>query len=295
VTVPARVSQAEVLRDFGAMVAALGEYRSVAVLTGGFVSWVYQHMPAFSAPPMPALLTTDVDWTVPARLPILGERTLAARLADSGFVVVRSTDTTPEVQRYQHRRFGDRDLAPVYGEFLAPLRGSATRKGEDLRVRRVQAGLTAQALRYLDLLLDDPVSFDAAALPGLGLAEPHLIRVPRPAAYVLQKLLSWEERSPAKRDKDAAYLHEVALTTRGGWTDIRRDVERIEASSHERGRWVARARQQMRVLFLASAADGAVRVVRQCGVVPDPAARPTEDGVRRVMTRFAAECGLGAG
>jgi hypothetical protein len=283
----------EVLQDFGRLIAALGEYRGVAVLTGGFVPYVYRHMDRFSRPSLPYLLTTDVDWTVPARLPLLGGQPLGARLADSGFVVIQSTDTSPAVQRYQHQRFGNRDLAPIYGEFLVPLTGGASRRGTDRRVQVVQEGLTAQALRYLDLLLEEPMEFDASTLDGLGLDRPHVIRVSRPAAYVLQKLLSWDERAAGKKDKDAAYLHEVAILTNGAWSGIDADVRRTEASTHERRRWVSKARKRMHDLFLSTDAEGPLRVVRQYERLADPGSRPTEDGVRRLMTRFADESGLG--
>jgi hypothetical protein len=65
-----------------------------------------------------------MDWTLPVDIGLRGSRSLAERLADSRFVVIRSTGSEPPVEWYQHERHGRDHLAPIYAEFLAPLVGS---------------------------------------------------------------------------------------------------------------------------------------------------------------------------
>lgn len=48
----------EVLADLGNLIDALGAYRTVAILTGGFVPLMYRRMPDLVTPPMLPLLTT---------------------------------------------------------------------------------------------------------------------------------------------------------------------------------------------------------------------------------------------
>jgi hypothetical protein len=54
-------------------------------------------------------------------------------------------------QVFQHERYDAERKAPVYQEFLCPLRGGKT------SIVTVQEGLSAQALRYLDLLAFEPI------------------------------------------------------------------------------------------------------------------------------------------
>ena len=219
----------EVLADLGKLIDAMGDYRSVAILTGGFVPMMYRRMPGFVTPPMPPLLTSDFDWTVPTRLDVLGGQALAKRLLDSKFVTIPSAGTEPPVLRFQPERFGTTTLGPTYVEFLAPLVGAdVDRKGNPKTVVRVQRGLTAQALRYLDLLFVEPMLFDAAALPELGLAQPTNILLPSPASYVIQKLLAWPSRDAGKRGKDLAYVHEVAILTQKRWPEVAATVVRLK-------------------------------------------------------------------
>ena len=63
-------------------------------------------------------------------------------------------------------------------------------------MKQVQDGLTAQQLRYLDLLLHEPLEVDAGQVDGLAIEEPLMVRVPNPATYVLQKALIHEAVLP---------------------------------------------------------------------------------------------------
>jgi hypothetical protein len=66
------------------------------------------------------------------------------------------------------------------------------------------AGITSQALRYIELLLNDPWSID---LESDGLA----VRVPiaNPVAYLAQKVLIHKKRERHDRAKDILYMHDT--------------------------------------------------------------------------------------
>lgn len=279
----------EVLGDLGRLISALGEYRAVAVLTGGFVPLMYRSVPGYLSPPTPPLLTSDFDWTVPIRLELLGGRSLADRLTDSGFVAIQSAGTEPPVLRFQPERFGSGRLGPVYAEFLAPLVGSeVSRAGSSKDVVSVQDGLTAQALRYLDLLFVEPVSFDVSAVPGLGLGRSTSILLPNPGSYVFQKLLAWPSREQDKRSKDLAYVYEVAVLTQKHWRDVAAVVGRLKGQFPSP--WFDRARELVLRKFESQYSDGPVAVVRQYQDIPVGA--PTEGAVWRTVRSFAEATGL---
>ena len=70
----------ELLSELVQCARALGEYRKDIVVTGGLVPLLYRFHPNFDRPRQSALLTGDVDLTVPKPLPIRGEITLRERL-----------------------------------------------------------------------------------------------------------------------------------------------------------------------------------------------------------------------
>ncbi len=285
----ARQNPGDILRDLGRLINALGEYRTVAVLTGGFVPLMYRSVPGYVSPPTPPLLTTDFDWTIPARLELLGGRTIAERLKDSEFVAIPSLGKEPAVIRFQPCRFGTERLGPVYAEFLAPLVGSDVDRGGASRdVVLVQPGLTAQALRYLDVLLVGPISFDAGAIPGIGLDGPAIIRLPNPASFVLQKLLAWPLREPEKRPKDLAYVYEVAILTQKQWPRVAEVVDRL--SDGFPSAWFDRVASLIRREFSSPDSEGPVAVVRQYRDFPGRA--PSEKAVWQTVNDFAEGVGM---
>lgn len=283
----------DVLPDLARFIRALGDYREVTILAGGFVPFFYRRMPNFTPLSLPPLLTSDIDWALPTQLDVLGGRRLSDRLEDLDLVTIHSRDTEPPVQRYQHKRFGNENLGPVYGEFLVPLVGSAVdRRGSPRTVQTMQDGLTAQALRYLDLLFEFPIEFDASAVLELGLTGPHVIRVPHPATYVLQKLLARPSREPAKRDKDLAYIYEVALLTRERWHEVATVLEQLKNRSYEYETWLQKARQQFGTLFRDVASEGPIAVARTYRGLSGAGWLPSELAVWTVLNGFSRDAGF---
>jgi hypothetical protein len=123
----------------------------------------------------------------------------------------------------------------------------------------------------------------------LGLRGRREILLPQPANYVLQKVLAGPERSRDKRDKDLAYIYEVALLTRDDWPGIAAALVRLRGRYPQR--WFSRARSLLLHDFEAVGSDGPVAVARQYrGLMPGGGA-PSERAVHTVIIGFLEAIG----
>ena len=76
-------------------------------------------------------------------------------------------------------------------------------------MRPANAGVTAQKLRYVDLLLTTPIKLTLAR-NGLIPVEQHAeILVANPLCLIAQKLLIADRRPPEKRAQDVLYVHDT--------------------------------------------------------------------------------------
>jgi len=273
----------ETLQELGNCVRAFGGYRQSAVLTGGLVPFMYRHLPELAGrTAQPALLTFDLDWTVPTPLNLAGE-SLDKQLTDSGFVVVLGGQEPPHVMQYQPARYGD-VRGPVYIEFLTPRKGGAEVRGEDRTVLEVQAGLNAQALPYLELLLHTPLPFDASAISATGLEKGTEILLPDPMAYILQKVLARRRRKPNKKGTDQALIYDVVVLSRGKWSDMHTALTALQSAGFP-STWFNRARENLTSLYSSPESDGPVEVARiYNGFMGAGAVRETT--IHRLMQRF---------
>ncbi len=110
-----------------------------------------------------------------------------------------------------HFRFGGDDQG-FYVEFLAPQLGGAQRRDGTADAMVFRAGVSAQKLRHLDLLLREPWT---VTVPGEPAAT---IRIANPVMFIAQKLLIAEARQPQKRAQDILYIHDT-LDLFGGELD----------------------------------------------------------------------------
>lgn len=285
----------EVLRDLSDAIVAIQPIWDKLVLVGGLVPWIYRGHPSFEAPPHPALFTADIDWAVPLDLdPTCGR--LTDLLEDSGFVRLPNRSTKPPISMVQHGRHGSTEPASISMEFLAPLSGpSHTRDGQPRVSALVQGTLGVQLLRYMELALHQPMSVDLQHRPGLSFGPSAArLQVPHPTNFLVHKLLVMPLRPAVKRDKDAAYLFDLALLSRPSWPTMRARLEDLTHSSNSPAnrRWLNAARATATQTFASPAAAGCVGAAR---VLNDafPQHPLTTDRVHRVMQRFLGEVGLG--
>jgi hypothetical protein len=148
-------------------------------------------------------MTRDADFAMPEDTVWSGDIGEALRLA--GFHEEFSTDYRPPVTRY---RLGP-EAGGFYAEFLAPLRGSGVRRDDSPDATVARAGVTAQKLRHMELLLVNP--WRVAWGPNVGLAlengaEP---LIANPVSFIAQKLLIQGSRPPRTRAQDALYIHDT--------------------------------------------------------------------------------------
>ena len=71
------------------------------------------------------------------------------------------------------------------------------------------AGITAQKLRHLDILLINPWLIRVGPDQDVPLARPTDLKVASPASFIVQKLLIQRDRTPGKRAQDVLYIHDV--------------------------------------------------------------------------------------
>ena len=188
---------------FAALVEALRPALAEIVVVGGWAQRLFRlHDKAVSRTGSP-LMTLDVDVALGESRPS-GEVDLAKRLHAGGFSAELRGDHRPPVARYRPTAGGG-----FYVEFLTPLRGGGEKRSGARDVTCEIAGVSAQKLRYLDILLVAPISVELQPSERFPLSERALVRLPNPASYIAQKLLIHGKRTRAGKAKDIAYLFDA--------------------------------------------------------------------------------------
>lgn len=201
------------------LIDALRPWLHHLVFVGGWAHRLHRYHPLANPPVHQPLVTRDADVAFAPRAPLQGD--VRAALAAAGFEEVLAGDDSPPIAEY---RFGADDEG-FYAEFLTPLQGSGFRRdgSEDTTVRK--AGVTAQKLRHLEILLIKTWPVALGADVGMPLREPTELTLPNPVSFIAHKLLIQKQRSPAKRAQDALYIHDT-LELFGGELETLRSVWR---------------------------------------------------------------------
>jgi hypothetical protein len=84
------------------------------------------------------------------------------------------------------------------------------------------AGITAQKLRYLDLLLVRPWSTRVGPQKEVPIAADVELFVPNPTSFMVQKLLIHSDRPPRKKAQDILYIHDTLELFGGSLGELRR-------------------------------------------------------------------------
>ena len=167
---------------FAQLVDALGPYLDRVVIVGGWAHRLFRNHPLAQALPYAPLMTRDTDVALPSGIAVDKEN-LRERLLSCGFHEEFLGDDRPPVTHYQ---LGDID-AGFYVEFLTPLVGSEFKRDETRKVTTTIAGVTAQKLRHLDVLLIAPWSVPLTSGASAGQL-PASIIIANPVSYIAQKL-----------------------------------------------------------------------------------------------------------
>ena len=130
---------------------------------------------------------------------------IAAALQAAGFEKELLGEHTPPVTCY---RLGEEDQG-FYAEFLVPLQGSGYARQGGMDATVTTAGITAQKLRYLELLLVGPWTIRLGPDVGVPLEKSLDVRVANLVSFLAQKLLIQKYRPRAKQAQDALYIHDT--------------------------------------------------------------------------------------
>jgi hypothetical protein len=176
----------------------LKPYLDDIVVVGGWVPFLYRkygNMPARH----PSVRTTDIDIAVPRNVPDKGRPTIDNLLLKAGYTV-QIFGSQGGAVKYEMA------APPTEIEFITPEIG---KPGEPSIV--VQSGLRAQALRYVQILIENTRQIAVNdSISGVNISS--LIKVPSPAAFIFQKALSLPQRR-LKAAKDLYYIFDLLDST----------------------------------------------------------------------------------
>lgn len=191
------------LDSFGRLLQAIEPWRAHLVLVGGWAHRLHRFHSLASVPDYDPLITRDTDLAFKADAPLEGD--IRSALAAAGFEEELSGDHNPPITHYALGQ----DDAGFYAEFLTPLRGSGVKRNGEPDVTLAKAGITAQKLKHLDVLLVEPWPIRMGQAMGVAVPAPIDVLVANPVSFIAQKLLIQKYRSPAKRAQDLLYIHDT--------------------------------------------------------------------------------------
>lgn len=204
------------LQQFSKLAIALRPWRQQIVYIGGWAFRLYQYEPRAATPEFDPIFTQDADVAYEVRAPLAEVGDIGTALHEAGFQeLVNLGDARPPVTRYT---LGD-EAKGFYAEFLTPVppgdsgmeRVAPGSREFRPKITEKNAGVVAQRLRHLEVLLRDPW---VVTIPEgeSGVGEPITeLRVPNPVSFMIQKLLIREIRMRDKRPQDVLYIHDALL------------------------------------------------------------------------------------
>lgn len=223
--------------DFERLLHALAPWQDQMVIIGGWAHRLYRLHPQAVKLDYPPLTTLDTDVAIPEALPV-NERDIRDRLHAAGFTEEFFGDEQPPATHY---RLGTSEHG-FYAEFLSPLVGAEYDRRNRRRATAQVGGVTAQRLRHVGLLLDDPWVVEAHL--GSGFRAARAVRVAHPVRFLAQKVLIHARRSPHERAKDLLYIHDTLEVCGARLEELgaewetkvapalhRRDVARVRAAA----------------------------------------------------------------
>lgn len=192
------------LADIARLIEALRPWLNQIVFVGGWSHRLHRFHSLAHPPAYLPIQTRDADIALQEDAPIDGD--IDKSLTDAGFTAEFFGINTPPVTHYW---LGDKDQG-FYAEFLVPLFGSRIRRdGTPTPLTTRTAGITAQKLRYLEILLIHPWLIRLDNSVGVPLKSPAEILIPNPVSFMAQKLLIQGKRPPEKKAQDTLYLHDT--------------------------------------------------------------------------------------
>ncbi len=191
------------LEAFARLVQALAPWREQLVFIGGWAHRLHRFHPKAHPLSHQPVFTRDTDLALANNAPIEGD--MKAALAEHGFAEELTGDHKPPVAHY----ILGQESRGFYAEFLTPLVGSGRKRGGRPDATMAKAGISAQKIRHLDILLVAPWVITLSPQDGVPLPAAMDVQVVHPLCFMVQKFLIQKERPVAKRAQDLLYVHDT--------------------------------------------------------------------------------------
>ncbi len=230
----------------------LRPYLPQIVIGGGWAPFLYYRYLAKNREHTP-VLTHDIDFMVGHQVPIVGPQTIDEILTKEAKLTTAFKNLdNPAVIHYE----GTIDGVEVEIEFLTDQTGS-----QEERVLIVQKGLHAEALRYVSIIVENTLLLEIDNAESAQGDSPLIVQVPKPAAYIFQKGLSF----PARRDrqkasKDLYYIFDILAKIPDEYIFEGGDFEVL---SGKHPAWFNQFISNLSSQFESADAEGPVRIVEQ--------------------------------
>ena len=182
---------------------ALSPWRDHLVFIGGWAHRIHRFDPRANKLEYQPVFTRDTDLAFANRAPIEGD--IKTALVQHGFKEQLAGQHKPPVAHYT---LGDEN-GGFYAEFLTPLVGSGIKRSGEPDATMKMAGISAQKIRYLDILLVDPWVITLDPQFGIPLQSSMDVQVANPLCFIVQKFLIQKYRPAAKRAQDVLYIYDT--------------------------------------------------------------------------------------
>jgi len=189
--------------DIARLIDALRPWLAHLVIVGGWAHRLHRFHPLADPPAYQPLRTRDADVAFSLTAPLEGD--IGAALEAADFKQDLLGEHTPPITHY---RLGGDDQG-FYAEFLAPQAGGPVRRDGKPDATVTKAGVTAQKLRHLNLLLMHPWRVGLGASVDVPLTTPTEVQLSNPVSFIAQKLLIQKHRLSDKKAQDALYIHDT--------------------------------------------------------------------------------------
>lgn len=213
------------LQAFAQLVSTLAPWRAHLIFVGGWCHRLHAQHERATKLEQEYLFTRDSDLLFGHDAPREGQ--IGQALKENGFVEQLHGDHRPPASHYT---LGSEDQG-FYAEFLTPLIGPATRRDGKPNATATIAGVSAQKVRYLEVLQADPwvVSIGNDSVFPLDVRTD--VRVAHPLRFMVQKFLIKESRIPRKQAQDVLYVYETLQLFSSCLDEFRKEwAERVAPS-----------------------------------------------------------------
>jgi len=241
----------------------LKDYLEEVVLCGGWVPFVYREY-VVDKKPNPPLRTKDIDLATGEEIAVKKNKSIDRILEDAGFKPVQidtefhmsgfgKSRKSPPLVKFEYEGKG----MEIEVGFLTDLQGRG-----DIGIKRVQRGVTAEALRYINIILDNYKVIEISDKMNDGRGISLKVNIPSTAAYIFQKGLTFVKRSSDyKKGKDLCYIYDLLENYRELHEEMYEDFNIIIKKYPDK--WFKRFISNIEAYFSSTTFEGPILVRKQ--------------------------------